>query len=337
VVVEAIGEQRRFWHVASIAWLVLLVTSAHWWTPRGGDYLHVTHVVLRKLYILPVVLAAGWFNLRGAIVTAGIVTMLYIPHVVLQWQGATRENVNQAGEIATLWITAGLSGVFIGREKAALARLAAAYRGTVKALVAALDAREHDTEQHSERVRAYGLRLADELRISTVDRQSLALGALLHDIGKIGVPDAILLKPGRLTKDEWRRMREHPDLGRRIVTSVPFLKDAIQVVHHHHERFDGSGYPEGLAGAEIPIGARIFAVADVFDALTSVRPYREPAAYVDARQEIESGAGTLFDPNVVVAFCRVPAEEWERIRERVRSAGTEGVASTALCSEAVPI
>lgn len=325
--IEAIAAQRRFWHVAAIACLVLVVTGAHWWTPRGGDYLHVTHVVLRKLYVLPVVLAAVWFNLRGAILAAGIVTALYVPHVVLQWQGQTGENVNQAGEITTIWITAWLSGVFVGREKAALAELAATFKGTVKALVAALDAREHDTEQHSERVREYGLRLADELRINAAERRSLALGALLHDIGKIGVPDAVLLKPDRLTEDEWRCMREHPELGRRILASVPLLSDAIQVVHRHHERFDGSGYPGGLSGAEIPLGARIFAVADVFDALTSARPYRQAAPYQDARREIEDGAGTHFDPDMVAAFCRVRAEEWDEIRAGVRSSDTEGAAS----------
>jgi putative nucleotidyltransferase with HDIG domain len=294
--------------------LILMVSAAHYWTPRGHDWLLIAHVTLAKLYVLPVVLAAIWFGLRGALAATLGATLLYAPHVVLQWAGTHPEHVSLAGELVPVWVTALLTGVFADREKAALRHVAAAYEGTVRALVAALDAREHDTEEHSLRVRAYTVRLAQELGVPPARQRTFALGALLHDIGKIGVPDAVLLKPGRLGDDEWQQIRRHPELGRRILASVPFLDEAAGTVHAHHERFDGSGYPQGLAGNAIPFGARVFAVADVYDALTTSRPYRQPNSYGDARAEIEKGAGTHFDPQVVVAFLRIPRAEWEQAR-----------------------
>jgi putative nucleotidyltransferase with HDIG domain len=293
-----------------IALSVIVVAAAHWWTPRGDGYLHAAHVLLRKLFLVPVVLAAIWFNLRGALLAAAGVTLLYAPHVMLQWSGVYAENMNQLSEIVTIWVTAGIAGILVTREKSALANEAKAYRGAIRALVAALDAREHDTEQHSERVCAYALRLADEMGVNGRQRRALALGALLHDVGKIGVPDRILLKPDRLTDDEWRQMREHPEVGKRILSTVPFLDEALEIVHAHHERYDGSGYPRGLAGSQIPLGARIFAVADVYDALTSNRPYRSAISPREARLEIERGAGGQFDPRVVRALRRIPTEDW---------------------------
>ncbi len=307
--------------IAVVALLVLAVTGAHWWTPRGGESLLVIHVALRKLYILPVVMAAVWFDLRVVLLAALAVTLLYMPHVVLQWDDQRSENINQVGEIATIWVTAVLAGTFVGREKNALARLAGAYGGSVTALVTALDAREHHTQQHSLRVRAYTMRLARELGIRPAEQRIYALGALLHDVGKIGVPDSILLKPGRLSNEEWERIKEHPAIGRRILSSVPFLHEATGIVYAHHEKFDGTGYPRGLAGREIPFGARLFAVADVFDALTSDRPYKGTLSYDEARIEIEAGSGSHFDPEVVAAFLGVAEPEWDRIRSAIEATG----------------
>lgn len=309
---------------AIVALLVLAVAAGHWWTPRGDGELHALHVLLRKLFLLPVVLAAIWFNLRGAVSAAGAVTLLYAPHVALQWAGDLAENINQLGEIFTVWITAGLAGVLVRREKSALMARTKAYHGAVRALVAALDAREHDTGRHSERVCTYAVRIGKEMGLGPAALRSLALGALLHDIGKIGVSDTILLKTGRLSDDEWRSMREHPQLGARILNSTPFLHDAVQVVRFHHERFDGKGYPCGLAGNQIPLAARIFAVADVYDALTTKRPYREPLSRAEALRQIEGGSGTQFDPEVVASFVRMPAPEWERASEQGRVIGQPG-------------
>ncbi|MBI2525655.1 MAG: HD domain-containing protein [Candidatus Rokubacteria bacterium] len=141
-------------------------------------------------------------------------------------------------------------------------------------------------------------------------------GVLLHDIGKIGIPDAILLKRGPLTPAEWQIMRTHPAVGRNLVSKIPFLRGAVPVVYHHHEHWDGSGYPLGLKGDAIPVGARIFAVADAFDAMTFDRPYSRAIPLEAARAEIQRSAGTHFDPGVIESFLRVPLEILEEIRRR---------------------
>jgi HD-GYP domain-containing protein (c-di-GMP phosphodiesterase class II) len=139
-------------------------------------------------------------------------------------------------------------------------------------------------------------------------------GVLLHDIGKIGIPDSILLKPGPLTPEEWRTMRTHPEIGKRLIERIPFLRGAVPVVHCHHERWDGTGYPRGLRGDAIPLGARIFAVADALDAMTYDRPYSRAISFEAARREITRSAGTHFDPAVVDAFLTIPIAVLEAIR-----------------------
>src|SRR5947209_4179443 len=188
----------------------------------------------------------------------------------------------------------------------ALRSLEDAYRSTLKALTAALDKRDSETGGHSERVVAFSLRLGRELGLDAEQTRSLEFGSLLHDIGKIGVPDAILRKPSRLTEEEWREMREHPSHGRQILRGIKFLKGASRVVSQHHERWDGSGYPLGLRGEEVDINARVFAVAEAFDAITSDRVYRLGRDYDAAAAELEAFSGRQFDPRVVAAFLRVP-------------------------------
>jgi HD-GYP domain-containing protein (c-di-GMP phosphodiesterase class II) len=147
------------------------------------------------------------------------------------------------------------------------------------------------------------------------DLRVLEHGVLLHDIGKIGIPDAILLKPGPLTPAEWQVMRTHPEIGRRLVERIPFLLGAVPVVYHHHERWDGTGYPLGLSGEAIPLGARIFAVADAFDAMTVDRPYSRAIGLPEARERIRTSAGSHFDPAVVETFLGIPLEALRAIRE----------------------
>jgi HD-GYP domain-containing protein (c-di-GMP phosphodiesterase class II) len=142
---------------------------------------------------------------------------------------------------------------------------------------------------------------------------------MLHDIGKIGIPDAILLKPGPLSPDEWKIMRTHPEVGRRLVEDIPFLAGAVPIVYHHHERWDGNGYPEGLRGEGIPLGARIFAVADAFDAMTFDRPYSRAVTVEAAREEIARCSGTHFEPAVVSTFLAIPFEELVELRCRAIS------------------
>ncbi|HLM62343.1 MAG TPA: HD domain-containing phosphohydrolase [Pyrinomonadaceae bacterium] len=198
----------------------------------------------------------------------------------------------------------------------ALEEVENSYRTTLKALVQALETRDFETHGHSERVVTFSLRLGHELGLDKDALRNLELGALLHDIGKIGVPDAILRKPAALNEDEWNKMKLHPQHGQKILRNITFLKGAAQLVAQHHEKWDGSGYPYGLRGEDIDLSARIFAVADAFDAMVSDRVYRKGRPYRDAVAELEKHAGTQFDPLVVEAFKNIPAEDWEILRER---------------------
>jgi len=195
----------------------------------------------------------------------------------------------------------------------ALDSLEDAYRSTLRALTAALETRDSETHGHSERVVSYSLRLGREYGLNQEELKSLEFGSLLHDIGKIGVPDAILRKPAKLTEEEWARMREHPLHGQQILRGIEFLKGAARVVAQHHEKWDGSGYPLGLSGQEVDICARIFAVADAYDAITSDRVYRRGKSYEAAAEELDEWAGRQFDPKVVEAFHRVPKEDWAEL------------------------
>jgi HD-GYP domain-containing protein (c-di-GMP phosphodiesterase class II) len=311
------AEWRRRIRATLVLLLVLTVTTGHWWIPHNNYYLHLLHVILRKLYLVPIVLAAIWFNLRGGLLAAASITVLYSLHVIFQWGGERPENINQAGEIATIWVVAALSGILFQAEKRALQEVAETHEGSLTALVAALDAREHDTELHSLRVRAYALRIGLEVGLDQQAMKVLGQASLLHDVGKIGTPDNILLKPGSLNDEEWHLMRKHPETGRRVLLAVPFLKDAAEVVHCHHERYDGSGYPKGLRGDQIPLLSRIFAVVDVFDALTCDRPYRKRLSCEDARKEMREERGKLLDPEVVDTFLKIPCSEWKRIENQV--------------------
>ena len=198
----------------------------------------------------------------------------------------------------------------------ALNSLEAAYRSTLKALTAALETRDSETHGHSERVVTYSLRLGREYGLSSDEMKALEFGSLLHDIGKIGVPDSILRKPAKLTEEEWVRMREHPLHGQQILRGIEFLQGASRVVAQHHEKWDGTGYPLGLRKEEIDICARIFSVADALDAITSDRVYRRGKSYEAASQELDDWAGRQFDPKVVEAFHRVPKEDWEELHRQ---------------------
>ena len=200
--------------------------------------------------------------------------------------------------------------------RAALQELDHTYYATLGALMASLDAREHDTGNHSRRVTQDTLTLCEVMAVDGDHLSDIARGALLHDIGKIGVSDTILLKADQLTQEEWAAMRKHPEIGYHILKEIPFLHGAGEIVLSHQERYDGGGYPQNLVGDEIPIGARIFAVADTLDAITTDRPYRRASSFETAQAEIVRCAGSQFDPAVVEAFLSLPEEEWNRIRQQ---------------------
>lgn len=199
------------------------------------------------------------------------------------------------------------------REHERAQELRGSYEATVRALADAVEARDAYTGKHAERVAAYGLALARACGMP-IDRPQIEFGFLLHDIGKVAISDAILHKPGTLTGAEIEMMRQHPVIGDEIVSGIEFLGEARHIVRSHHERWDGRGYPDRLARDEIPLAARVFAVADTFDALTSDRPYRAAATFGAARKVIEQGAGTQFDPDVAEVFATIPDETLDRIR-----------------------
>jgi putative nucleotidyltransferase with HDIG domain len=200
------------------------------------------------------------------------------------------------------------------RERERRHELRRSYMATVRALCNAVEARDAYTGKHAERVAAYGMEIAKVLDAPFSEDPEVEFGFLLHDVGKVAVPDSILWKPEPLTPEERTLMERHPLVGWEILREIDFLGEAKLVVRHHHERWDGTGYPDGLAGEVIPLAARVFAVADVLDALTTVRPYRPPSPLDEAREMIRDTAGSHFDPDVVAAFLEIAPERLDRIR-----------------------
>jgi len=197
--------------------------------------------------------------------------------------------------------------------QAALQQIECSYEDTLQALGVAIDLRDHETAGHSRRVCRYSLEIANAMGLPDTRLSNLARGAYLHDIGKLGIPDAILLKQGPLTLDERKLMQQHVRIGFDIVKGIPFLGAAAEIILTHHERFDGTGYPRGLKEEQIPIDGRIFAIADTLDAITSDRPYRRAASFESARETIQHFSGIQFDPQVVNVFLNIRKEMWSLI------------------------
>jgi putative nucleotidyltransferase with HDIG domain len=221
-----------------------------------------------------------------------------------------------------------------GRLRATMEDLERSYDTTLEAMGDALDLRDEETEGHSRRVTAYTIALARAMGLNAEELKVIARGAFLHDLGKIATPDSILLKPGKLDAAEMLIMKEHCQRGYEMVCKIPFLKEAAEIVYAHQERFDGKGYPRGLSGEQIPLGARIFAIADTLDAMTSDRPYRKGTSFKAARDEIVRCTGGQFDPVVVEAFLRIPLESWSELRQEVARM-SPAVLSARLCRPGV--
>jgi response regulator RpfG family c-di-GMP phosphodiesterase len=202
--------------------------------------------------------------------------------------------------------------------QAALRHVEQSYEDTLQSLGAAIDLRDNETAGHSQRVCRYSLEIARAMGWRGKEIGSLARGAYLHDIGKLGVPDGVLLKPGPLTGEERRVMQQHSQIGFDLIKDIPFLADAAEIVLMHHERFDGTGYPRGLRGGEILLGARIFAIADTLDAMTSERPYQRATSFESARETIRRLSGTSFDPQVVSIFLNLHENIWPTIARNQR-------------------
>ena len=296
---------------AVIALLVTAVSILHFATPAGPHGWHWAHVLFQKLYYVPLLMAAYCLGVRWTIATAAAVTALFLVHILVDWSGDPMRQADQVGEIASVWVIAIASMVMFDRERCALEAAEEAHKETLSVLASTLEMREHETALHSSRVRDYTVLLAGKMGLDNGDiREQLRTGALFHDVGKIGLPDSILLKGEGLSEEEWKAVRLHPESGAALIGKMSLLDEAREMVRSHHEKFDGTGYPAGIAGERIPVGARLFAVADVFDALTTARPYRPASSFRDAADHIRAGRGTHFDPVVVDAFLGIPFPEW---------------------------
>ena len=201
--------------------------------------------------------------------------------------------------------------------QAAMASLERSYDITLEALGDALDLKDAETEGHSKRVTAFTIAIARAMGLPREQIAMIARGAFLHDIGKMAIPDNILRKPGKLDTNEMDLMREHCYHGYQMIKKIPFLSEVSEIVYSHQEKFDGTGYPRGLKGKEIPLGARIFSIADTLDAMTSDRPYRPKQSLHAARVEIEKYSGRQFDPDVVKVFLEMPDKIWEDLRKDI--------------------
>src|SRR4030088_3844085 len=201
--------------------------------------------------------------------------------------------------------------------KTALSNLEKSYDITLEALGDALDLKDAETEGHSRRVTAFTIAIARKMGLAKEEINVIARGAFLHDIGKMAIPDSILLKPGKLTDDEMATMREHCYLGYRIISRIPFLAEAAEIVYSHQERYDGRGYPRSLKGDEIPLGARMLSLADTLHAMTTTRPYRPAQSFDVAREEIKLWSGRQFDPQIVKVFLEMPENIWEDLRKDI--------------------
>lgn len=285
----------------------------------GGSGLDLAEWMSDKYPEIPMVLVTGVNEVRLAThalksgVSDYIVKPFEIDELLTSLNSAVRERHMQRSaqlrhtqlEQVTAEQTEQLSRV--------MQELHSTYEATLEALGMALESRDHETLGHSRRVANLSRAIAQRLGITGQELDMITFGSYLHDIGKIGIADAILRKPGPLNAQEKENMREHVELGYRIVSSIPFLRPASNIVRCHHESFDGTGYPRGLCGPEIPLGARVFVVADTVDAITSDRPYRKAQPLTAAKNEILRCTGTQFDPAVTQAFLQIPDSELERI------------------------
>jgi putative nucleotidyltransferase with HDIG domain len=299
----------------------------------GGDGLGLLDVICRDYPGVPVVMLTAVHDVRVAASAfrRGAVDYLVKPfernqllavvaHALehgrlLKQNAAYRQNLEEIISART------------SRLRATMQDLERSYDFTLEAMGDALDLRDAETEGHSRRVTAYTIALAREIGLDAENLRTIARGAFLHDIGKIATPDRILLKPGKLDAGEIAIMRQHCALGYQLVRKIPFLRDASEIVYAHQETFDGTGYPRGLRGEEIPLGARIFAIADTLDAMTSDRPYRKGLSFAEALAEILRCSGSQFDPSIVKVFLSMPEGLWSDLRREVGcgSPGTPGI------------
>ena len=303
--------------IVGVAILMAAITVALYSLPEKSSEWIRSREMIRKLYLFPILLSAMWFGARGAAFSTVFATLVCGGLADNAWPAEVSSQVERVGEVAVFWLVGGLSASFFEQQKRFVGQIEIANDNTLMALAAALDVREHSTGVHSQRVADYTLRLAREMGVRDKDTLDVFWrGALLHDVGKIGIPDEVLLKPGPLSQEEWVVMRNHPEVGAQMLRKIEFLHGPSEIVLSHHERYDGAGYPRKLKGDQIPLGARLFAVIDVYDALTTDRAYHTARSHTDALTKIREEAQTHFDPAVVAAFAEIPFEELREIAKK---------------------
>jgi len=294
---------RAAWAAAAFTFVFTL----HWATPAGPHEWHWLHLVAQKLLFIPVLMCAAWYGLRETLLMTALVSAAFGLHIAAHWRGQPMVQADQLAELVNLWVVAPAGWAFFRSERSAAERLRRAHADTLLTLVSTLELREPCTAGHSRRVAAYSLLVADRMGLrDPMFLRTLETGALLHDAGKIGVPDSALLKTGALNEEEWEAMRRHPENGADLARGSDALEGAASIIAAHHERWDGRGYPAGQAGEAIPLGARITAVADVYDALTTARPYKPAFSHLAATAVLCDQAGAALDPRVVKAFAGIP-------------------------------
>ena len=303
--------------IAAAALLLVAITVILYSLPeRSAEWIR-SRELIRKLFLFPILLSAMWFGARGAFSSTAFATLVCGGLAGSDWPAEVSSQVELVGEVAVFWLVGALSANFFEQQKRFVGQIEVANDNTLLALAAALDVREHNTGVHSQRVADYTIRLAREAGIrekETLD--AFWRGALLHDVGKIGIPDKVLLKPGPLSAEEWAVMRNHPEVGAQMLRKIDFLRGASEIVLSHHERYDGGGYPRKLKGPQIPLGARLFAVIDVYDALTTDRAYHTSRSHTEALDDIRGELISHFDPAIVAAFARIPFDDLREIARK---------------------
>ncbi len=311
--------------IAILAGVILLLAAFHASVGVSTHPLHVIHVILRGLYLLPIIAGALWFGLPGGIWTAVAVSFAYLVHIRTAWQGQEMENANQFAMIAVYLLVGVVSGALVrARDRERALRLAGRRRAErsaliegISGLVAALGFRDEYTREHCERVSELAVAIGRLRGLSGERTEVLRLAGLMHDLGKIGIRDDILFKPESLTPAEKAQIEKHPGIAADILHRIHGARETAEVVLCHHERPDGSGYPRGLRGEEIPLEAKILRVADVYSALTDERGYKPALSADEAIRRMEGlGEGQLDSESVRALESLVARQRQTRVSDR---------------------
>ncbi|RJP75025.1 MAG: HD domain-containing protein [Candidatus Abyssobacteria bacterium SURF_17] len=299
-----------------LALSLTLITVVHYTTRTDDPHIYFVHVIFANLYLVPIVFSAYWFGLLGGLLVAAASVILYAPHVILQWPGSAMDRASQAGTMA-LFLLVGLAAGHLSsmekRERLRAERAEArsqrrAIATAITTLEQALKVRDSYTRKHSERTATLSMALAKRLGLHEAECEAIWLAALMHDVGKIGVRDDILLKPEQLTDKEMEMVRKHPVIAEQILKPIKGIEPVVAAVRAHHENYDGTGYPLGLKGEQIPFGAQVLAVADTFSALTDDRIYHRHEEVGEALRTMETMAGNKLNPRLFDEFKEMITE-----------------------------